>query len=213
MNLDVIDIETNPRIADCVVAILKNRIRDHRQSLKKYYLSFSDYEDARKKKPNEFITQANWEDLCDYWDNDKTKERAKKAKVSRSYMKTPHNQGSKSFVVVRHELMKKDDESIIDEQHECNRIELYKSTHYKKGKGWASLEAKANYCAMQQKFKKAIDENQDVDVDKICDEVLGTRSGYIKGLGYGPKPNASRCGHAKIIKDLEEEKKYVEKEI
>lgn len=73
MNLDVIDIETNPRIADCVVAILKNRIRDHRQSLKKYYLSFSDYEDARKKKPNEFITQANWEDLCDYWDNDKTK--------------------------------------------------------------------------------------------------------------------------------------------
>ncbi|XP_039137470.1 uncharacterized protein LOC120275053 [Dioscorea cayenensis subsp. rotundata] len=59
---------------------------------------------------------------------------------------------------------------------------------------------------MQQKFKKAIDENQDVDVDKICDEVLGTRSGYIKGLGYGPKPNASRCGHAKIIKDLEEEK-------
>ena len=24
--------------------------------------------------------------------------------------------------------------------------------------------------------------------DEICDRVLGTRSGYIKGLGYGPKP-------------------------
>lgn len=59
---------------------------------------------------------------------------------------------------------------------------------------------------MQQKLQKAIDENQDVDVDKICDEVLGNRSGYVKGLGYGPKPNASRCGHAKSIKDLEEEK-------
>ncbi|XP_039146226.1 uncharacterized protein LOC120283584 [Dioscorea cayenensis subsp. rotundata] len=132
MKLNVIGIETNPRIADCIVDILKNRIRDHRQSLKKYYLNFSSYEDAKRKKPNEFITQENWEDLCDYWNNDKTKEKAEKAKVSRSYMKTPHNQGSKSFVVVRHELMRKDDET--GEQHECHRIELYKSTHYKEGK-------------------------------------------------------------------------------
>jgi hypothetical protein len=26
-------------------------------------------------------------------------------------------------------------------------------------------------------------------IDSIVDEVLGTRSSYIKGLGYGPKPN------------------------
>ncbi|KAK8480918.1 hypothetical protein V6N11_025360 [Hibiscus sabdariffa] len=26
-------------------------------------------------------------------------------------------------------------------------------------------------------------------IDDIMDEVLGTRSGYIPGLGYGPKPN------------------------
>ncbi|KAM3305926.1 hypothetical protein P3S67_012795 [Capsicum chacoense] len=30
-------------------------------------------------------------------------------------------------------------------------------------------------------------------IDKIVDAVLGTKSGYIKGLGYGPKPNTTRA--------------------
>ncbi|PHT73131.1 hypothetical protein T459_23916 [Capsicum annuum] len=29
--------------------------------------------------------------------------------------------------------------------------------------------------------------------DEIVDVVLGTKSGYIKGLGYGPKPNTTRA--------------------
>ena len=73
MNLDVIGIDANPRVTDCVVGLLKNRVRDDCQFLKKCYLRFSRYEDVRKKKPNEFITQENCEDLCDYWNNDKTK--------------------------------------------------------------------------------------------------------------------------------------------
>ncbi|KAM3216427.1 hypothetical protein P3L10_025868 [Capsicum annuum] len=30
-------------------------------------------------------------------------------------------------------------------------------------------------------------------IDEIVDVVLGTKSGYIKGLGYGPKPNTTRA--------------------
>lgn len=30
-------------------------------------------------------------------------------------------------------------------------------------------------------------------IDEIVDTVLGTKSGYIKGLGYGPKPNTTRA--------------------
>ena len=39
-------------------------------------------------------------------------------------------------------------------------------------------------------------------IDNIVDEVLGTRSRYIKGLGYGPKPSSSssKANHV----DLEE---------
>ncbi|KAG5632327.1 hypothetical protein H5410_004044 [Solanum commersonii] len=30
-------------------------------------------------------------------------------------------------------------------------------------------------------------------IDEIVDIVLGTKCGYIKGLGYGPKPNTTRA--------------------
>ena len=44
-------------------------------------------------------------------------------------------------------------------------------------------------------------------IDNIVDEVLGTRSGYIKGLGYGPKPSSSRS------KVLEESLKKTQDEL
>ncbi|KAK9031922.1 hypothetical protein V6N11_056208 [Hibiscus sabdariffa] len=47
-------------------------------------------------------------------------------------------------------------------------------------------------------------------IDDIMDEVLGTRSGYIPGLGYGPKPNkksssADRINLGKRLKNKEDE--------
>ena len=52
-----------------------------------------------------------------------------------------------------------------------------------------------------------ISEGNATKVWKGCRRELGYWSGYIIGLSYGPMPNASRCGHAKSINDLEEEKK------
>ena len=48
--------------------------------------------------------------------------------------------------------------------------------------------------------------------DEICDRVLGTRSGYIKGLGYGSKPKVKGINSNAKIQKLEEnlKKKYVE---
>lgn len=37
-------------------------------------------------------------------------------------------------------------------------------------------------------------------IDKIVDVVLGTKSGYIKGLGYGPKPNTTRATQRRAAK-------------
>ena len=39
----------------------------------------------------------------------------------------------------------------------------------------------------------------------ICVRVLGSRSGYIKGLGHGPRPppSSSRSGHAKSQREIE----------
>ncbi|PHT28767.1 hypothetical protein CQW23_31628 [Capsicum baccatum] len=46
-------------------------------------------------------------------------------------------------------------------------------------------------------------------IDKIVDIVLGTKSGYIKGIGYGPKPNTIRApqkGTAKLEDSIKKAK-------
>ena len=37
-------------------------------------------------------------------------------------------------------------------------------------------------------LEKSKEEGNALSPDEICDRVLGTRSGYIKGLRYDPKP-------------------------
>ena len=40
---------------------------------------------------------------------------------------------------------------------------------------------------------------------EICVQVLGSRSGYVKGLGHGPRPppSSSRSRHAKPHREIE----------
>ena len=38
--------------------------------------------------------------------------------------------------------------------------------------------------------------SQPLSEDEICDQVLGRRPGYSKGLGWGPKPKARRTASA-----------------
>ena len=40
--------------------------------------------------------------------------------------------------------------------------------------------------------------------DQICDLVLGTRSGYIRGLGHGPKPHTSAKSSQRATLDAQE---------
>ena len=41
---------------------------------------------------------------------------------------------------------------------------------------------------MLELLEKSKEEGNSLSPDEICDQVLETRSDYIKGLGYGPKP-------------------------
>ena len=55
------------------------------------------------------------------------------------------------------------------------------------------------------------EETEPKSIDNIMDEVLGTRSGYIKGLGYGPKPSSSRSKANPV--DLEKSLKKTQDEL
>ena len=62
-------------------------------------------------------------------------------------------------------------------------------------------------------LEKSKEEGNALSLYKICDRVLGTRSGYIKGLGYSPKPKGKGINSNAKIQKLEENLKEKDVEI
>lgn len=66
---------------------------------------------------------------------------------------------------------------------------------------------------MMELLEKSEEEGNTLSPDEICDQVLGTRSGYIKGLGYGPKPKGKGINSNVKIRKLEENLKEKDAEM
>ncbi|KAH0764864.1 hypothetical protein KY285_000735 [Solanum tuberosum] len=113
-------------------------------------------------------------------------------KVNRTKLKSNHFMGSKAFVAARAGLGENEPEKV-----EPDKIEFYKHTHYKSKKGWSSLEAETQYNNMKDLKDLYTSGEASMTTDEIVDTVLGTKSGYIRGLGYGPKPNTTRATQRK----------------
>ncbi|KAL4279094.1 hypothetical protein GQ457_03G015270 [Hibiscus cannabinus] len=80
-----------------------------------------------------------------------------------------------------------------NDDQEPNRMDFFKATHYSNGKGWTSSNAQTTYEKMVELQSTPVEEGSEPKTtDDIVDEVLGTRSGYIPGLGYGPKPKKNQ---------------------
>ncbi|KAM7481435.1 hypothetical protein LguiB_006018 [Lonicera macranthoides] len=88
---------------------------------------------------------------------------------------------------------------------EPGRITFYEHTH-KTDEKWTCPEAESQFNDMEN-LKK----NCNMTDDEAADRVLGTRSDYIKGLGYGPKPNTSASSNRRNV-ELEEALKETRKE-
>ncbi|KAG8390573.1 hypothetical protein BUALT_Bualt01G0097500 [Buddleja alternifolia] len=91
------------------------------------------------------------------------------------------------------------------EGDEVDRINFHKHTHHTEGKGWITPQSENNHVEMEKRRIDVETRGETVDVDKIVDDVLGNRSSYIVGLGYGPKPNKSSSG-MRILQDTLKEK-------
>ncbi|XP_015162838.1 uncharacterized protein [Solanum tuberosum] len=91
---------------------------------------------------------------------------------------------------------------------EPDRIEFYKHTHYTSEKGWFSLEGETHYNNMIDLKDIYTSGESSMTIDENVDIVLGTKSGYIKGLGYHPKPNTTRATQRRTA-ELEDSLKKV----
>ncbi|KAG8388853.1 hypothetical protein BUALT_Bualt02G0168200 [Buddleja alternifolia] len=201
MNL-AIDNPTDENMKN-VEDILKKRSRAQRHRLNKYFQKFPSVEEAIQNKPSYGgLTQENWEMLCTTLFSDpKYQERCNINKQNRLKMTTNHNQGFRSFVAARCMLSQEQE----FDGDEVDRISFHKHTHYTEGKRWITPQSENNHVEMENRKIDAETRGEIVDVDKIAHDVLGKRSSYIVGLGYGPKPNKPNSG-IRILQETLKEK-------
>ena len=65
---------------------------------------------------------------------------------------------------------------------------------------------------MQELLAQSAADGARLSEDQIYDQVLGTRSGCVKGLGFGPRPTISSSGTTSMMQDLQEKLKQSQDE-
>ncbi|KAG8388598.1 hypothetical protein BUALT_Bualt02G0142200 [Buddleja alternifolia] len=133
----------------------------------------------------------DWEYLCTYFASEEYQRISRRNTENWAAQDARHIVGTKSFARICRDREEKKWDVV-------GPIELYKLTRYKCDEGaekgyWISDIAKENHRKMVE-CQKEIEEagENPVDEEKICCEVLGFKSGYVRGRGAGPKPSTSR---------------------
>ncbi|KAL8499787.1 hypothetical protein ACS0TY_019680 [Phlomoides rotata] len=174
----------DPGVKQCLINRIKISTRNQRHKLHLHFQKYATVQEAKNNKPSFGPNKEQWEELCDYFASEKFKHVSEVNKENRSKLRYKHIAGRKAFTVKSREI------SLQELNGEaCDVIELFARTHSKEEDGWESNEA-------WEKMKMKRDEYAEQGIDKssreIMLEVLGHGTGYIKGLGYGPKPPSRR---------------------
>ncbi|KAA0041031.1 CACTA en-spm transposon protein [Cucumis melo var. makuwa] len=143
----------------------------------------SDPEEARANPPNALVGRdEDWHFLCDHYISRAFQifEQSRTNKAARQKQPYNHSSGSKSFLQRQYELAERKGEPI-----DC--MELFRKTHIRAGTFVSHAAEDAH---------PTPEGSQPLSEDEICDQVLGRRPGYSKGLGWGPKSKARRTASA-----------------
>ncbi|KAL3835531.1 hypothetical protein ACJIZ3_010267 [Penstemon smallii] len=177
LKLDIVGLDREKK--DMVLDLLKNRTRNQRYKLHQHFLKHPTKEEALLDVPSE-LNEENWESLCAYWSDPKVQEICEVNKRNRNKLSILHNQGSRAFVTLLDELEEK-------EGRQLNKVEFFPPTHCTNGK-WTTPDCEVKYNAMQDLQAKSIEEGSSMTPNECYDKIMGVKSGYDKGFGYGPKP-------------------------
>ncbi|KAG6476293.1 hypothetical protein ZIOFF_065532 [Zingiber officinale] len=178
--------------------LMSARYRDNRSKMHNHYKKLSHLPPAERRQhiPIEFCeTQDDWNYMCDLFEPEAFQKRSAINVENQGKLPYNHRGGSKSFIQYSYDG--------TDQSQRKDRITVFNETHYSSKKGWIGDMTKTAYddmvrlrdeCILSQNPKDGIDVVQIADT--VCDKVLGTRSGYIRGLGSGPKPVRSTSSYA-----------------
>ncbi|TYK14129.1 CACTA en-spm transposon protein [Cucumis melo var. makuwa] len=116
-------------------------------------------------------------------------EQSRTNKAARQKQHYNHSSGSKSFLQRQYELAERRGQRV-------DRVELFRETHVRAGTFVSQAAEDAHNQMLKLQSQPTPEGSQPLSEDEICDQVLGRRPGYSKGLGWGPKPKAHRTASA-----------------
>ncbi|KAA0062346.1 CACTA en-spm transposon protein [Cucumis melo var. makuwa] len=156
----------------------------------RHFKKYSDPKEARANPPNALVERdEDWHFLCDHYISRAFQEQSRTNKAARQKQPYNHSSGSKLFLQQQYELAERKGEPV-------DRVELFRETHVRAGTFVSQAAEDAHNQMLELQSQPTLEGNQPLSEDEICDQVLGRRPGYSKGLGWGPKPKAHRTASA-----------------
>uniref|UniRef100_A0A9I9EKC2 CACTA en-spm transposon protein n=1 Tax=Cucumis melo TaxID=3656 RepID=A0A9I9EKC2_CUCME len=155
--------------------------KEFRTNCHRHFKKYSDPEEARANLSNALVGRdEDWHFLCDHYISRAFQKQSRTNKVARQKQPYNHSSGFNSFLQRQYELAERRGQSV-------DRVELFRKTH-------AAEDAHNQMLKLQS--QQTLEGSQPLSEDEICDQVLGRRPGYSKGLGWGPKSKARRTASA-----------------
>ncbi|KAA0046834.1 CACTA en-spm transposon protein [Cucumis melo var. makuwa] len=163
--------------------------KEFRADCHRYFKKYSDPGEARANPPNALVGRdEDWHFLCDHYIS-RAFQQSRTNKAARQKQPYNHSSGSKSFLQRQYELAERRGQPV-------DRVELFRETHVRAGTFVSQAAEDAHNQMLELQSQPTPEGSQPLSEDEICDQVLGRRPGYSKGLGWGPKPKARRTASA-----------------
>ncbi|KAB1202339.1 hypothetical protein CJ030_MR8G010737 [Morella rubra] len=139
------------------------------------------------------MNKEEWTRVCDLFTSEKFQRRSAIKKENRAKLKIVHTSGARSFQRAK-ALLKN------PEFDEISPALLYKKTHTNKDGMWTLEDAQENFISCNVRFNDAFHESEGKSYTEveIFAEVLGTKAGYVRGLGRSVRSVGSSSSTASV---------------
>ncbi|OAY78473.1 hypothetical protein ACMD2_26257 [Ananas comosus] len=181
---------------DEVMYNFNHMYRDWRHRKHLYYNQFLTDEDRLKNCPDD-ISESDWACLVEYFGSESFKKMSVRNKANRAKQSASSICGRKSFASVLYDM--RDPITEVDP----DLTEYWKATHQRRTDNtWCSDTAK-NAMKQFEDVRNSQEELGDppLSTEEHLTKAFGARSGYLRGLGCGPKPLSSKNLEAKASKE------------
>ncbi|TYK14632.1 CACTA en-spm transposon protein [Cucumis melo var. makuwa] len=162
--------------------------KEFRADYHRHFKKYSDPEEARANRPNHWLDVMR---IDTFFATTISVEQSRTNKAARQRQPYNYSSGSKSFLQRQYELAERKGKSV-------DRVELFREINIRAGT-FVSRPSRMRNQMLELQSQPTLEGSQPLSENEICNQVLGRRPGYSKGLGWGPKPKVRRTMSASSL--------------